>query len=291
MQDSHSLEDLKLYHSEAIQFFGSELMLLKDIISKIVDERLSKAIPLLIACGQTGMALLQMSTKIDCHTREVVMLSRSFMETITNFCYVGVCDEKEFRAFILHPIYKYYHNASIPKIEEHLDLDKIVESVKKFDAIRKEKQEELKKKPLVQEALAVFSETKKNLNWSKKNLNQKIEILEKWGKFMDFLFTLNKIEYYSDASEALHGSLYGCTYGFGIFDPDFNSTSKEELEKKLYKENTYVLLHLGMLIHESFTLISYSNDIEELYNHSYNNRTQALNLLLYVMGRNNSYNH
>ena len=104
MATTHSLENLKHYHNEAIQFFGSELMLLKEAVPKIADERLSKAAVLLIRCGQTGEALLQLSTQIDTHTTNAAMLARSFMETTTNFCYVGVCDEKEYRAFLLHPI-------------------------------------------------------------------------------------------------------------------------------------------------------------------------------------------
>lgn len=283
MTTTYSLEDLKHYHSEAIQFFGSELMLLKDTIPMIKDSRLSKAATLLVGCGQTGAALLQLALQVDVHSREVAMLARSFMETITNFCYVGVCDEKEYRAFILHPVYKYYHNVGIPKMEEHLDLDRIEESALEFDTKRKEKQKNFKKIPLVQEALTIFSETKMNLKWTKKNLEQRIEVLEKWGKFMDCIFTLNKLEYYSDASEALHGSLYGCTYGIGIFDPEFDHTSEEELNKKLYKDNTCMLLHLGILIHESLTLISYSDSIDEIYGHSYKNRTAALNLLFHVI--------
>lgn len=211
------------------------------------------------------------------------MLARSFMETITNFCYVGVCDEKEYRAFLLHPIYKHYHNVGTPKMEEHLDSDRLVESALEFNAIRKEKQKKLKKVPIVREALTIFSETKKNLRWTKKNLEQRITVLEKWGKFMDCIFTINKLEYYSDASEALHGSLYGCTYSVGAFDPEFDHTSEEELRKKLYKDNTCILLHLGTLIHASLTLISYSNSIHEIYGHSYNNRTAALNLLMHII--------
>lgn len=283
MTTTHSLDNLKYYHNEAIQFFGSELMLLKEAVSKITDERLAKVATLLIGCGQTGAALLQLALQVDVHTREVAMLARSFMETITNFCYVGVCDEKEYRAFILHPIYKHYHNVSIPKIEDHLDLDRIEESALEFDAIRKGKQEQLKKIPVVQEALTIFSDTKKNLRWTEKNLEQRIEVLEKWGKFMDCIFTLNKLEYYSDASEALHGSLYGCTYGVGVFDPEFDHTSEEELNKKLYKDNTCMLLHLGILIHESLTLISYSDSIDEIHGYSYKNRTAALNLLGHII--------
>ncbi|MGV0833268.1 hypothetical protein ACTS9D_13810 [Empedobacter brevis] len=98
---------------------------------------------------------------------------------------------------------------------------------------RKQKQVELKNIPIVQEALDIFSETKSNLNWTKKTLDQRIMTIQKWGKLLDVFFTLNKIQYYSDASETLHGSLYGCTYGIAAFDPDFDRTNSEELNKKV----------------------------------------------------------
>jgi hypothetical protein len=278
MKTTHSLNDLKRYHNEAKQFFESELMLLKQAIPKITDDRLEKAAVLLIGCGQTGAALLQLANQIDSFTRESAMLARAFMETITNFCYIGVCDETEYRAFILHPIYKHYHNVGSPTMED--DLDFMSENI----SAREVKQNELKKIAIVQEALTIFSETKSTLSWSKKKLYEKIEVIERWGQILDVFFSLSKIQYYSDASEALHGSLYGCTYNTGVLDPDFEHTKEGELDKKLYKDSACILLHLGMLIHESFTLISYSNDIKEIWDYSYQNRGQALNLLFNILG-------
>lgn len=288
MSTTHSLDDLKRYHHEATQFFASELILLKEAIPKIVDDKLAKAALLLISCGQTGAALLQLANQTDTFTSESIMLARAFMEKITNFCYVGVCDEKEFRAFLLHPVYKYYHNVGLPKMEDNLDFKTPVDymdSVNKNLAARKEKQDKLKKIPIVQEALTMFSETKTHLNWTKKTLGQKIDVIAEWGKLIDAFFTINKFQYYSDASEILHGSLYGCTYHIGVFDPEFDHTKEEELSKKLYKDSTCILLHLGMLIHESLTLISYSNDIKDIWKYSYDNRGMALNLLFFVLGR------
>lgn len=92
----HSIEDLKHYHQEATKFFASELMMLKEAISKITDERQLKANLLLMSCTQTGAALLQLANQTDCFTTESIMLSRAFMEKITNFCYVSICDEKEY---------------------------------------------------------------------------------------------------------------------------------------------------------------------------------------------------
>lgn len=277
MQPNHSLEDLKKYHNEGKQFFSSQLMLLKEAIPRIKDDRLAKASVLLMSCGQTGGAILQLATQTDVFTREIVMLARSFIEKVINFCYVGVCEEKEFRAFILHPVYKQYHLVGTKGITDNMN------AIEKVIAERKEKQTRLKENPIVQEALAMFSETKRNLSWTKKSLNQRIEALEKWSKMLDVFFTISKWEYYSDASEALHGSLYGCLFNLGSFDPDFDRENPEELEKKLFKDNTCILLHLGMLVHESFTLISYSDDVKQVWEYSYENRGHALNLLFHVL--------
>lgn len=275
----HSLEELKHYHCEATNFFASELMMLKEVIPKITDEKQLKAAILLISCTQTGAALLQLSNQIDSFATESIMLSRAFMEKITNFCYVSICNEKEYRAFILHPIYKHYHYVGSLKPEDDINLENIKEDQK----VRQKKQEELKKMEIVKEALQIFSERNPNMNWTKKTLNQRIKALEKWGKFFDVFFQLSKIQYYSDASEALHGSLYGCSYNIGVFDPEFDSNKDGELEKKLYKDSACNLLHLGMLIHETFTLINYSADIKSIWEHSYDNRVVALNLHFHIL--------
>lgn len=278
MGTTHSLENLKHYHNEAIQFFGAELILLQEVIPKITDERIAKTATLLISGKQTGAALIQLATQVECFSSEVTMLARSFMETVTNFCYASICDEKEYRAFILHPVYKYYFKVGIHLMDEMKDYETYRDHA---DAIVK-KRKELKEIPVVQEALTIFSETKPNLSWSKKSLNERIKVLEEWGKFLDVFFSLNKIQYYSDASEALHGSLYGCTYDIGVFDPEFDHTNKEELYKKLYKDEACMILYLGTLIHESLTLIKYSNDISDIWDYSYKNRGLALNLLSYI---------
>ncbi|RZK26820.1 MAG: hypothetical protein EOO43_01655 [Flavobacterium sp.] len=289
MMPTHSLEDLKHFHNEATNFFGAELMMLKEVIPMIKNDRIAKAAVLLMSCGQTGAAFLQLANQTDSFTRESAMLARAFMETITNFCYVGICDDKEYRSFILHPIYKQYHNIGSYKMENDLDfsatdnIEEIANKYKKEKLEKDAKQAKMRESKIVQEALAMFSDTKPTLNWSKKSLNERLDVLRDWGKFMDFFFAINKMQYYSDASEALHGSLYGCTYNLGMLEPGFNLDKKDELEIKLYKDSTCMLLHLGMLIHESFTLILYTDNIKEIWEHSYKNRGHALSLLFHVI--------
>ncbi|HEV7780810.1 MAG TPA: hypothetical protein VGO58_06070, partial [Chitinophagaceae bacterium] len=100
MPTTHFLENLKHYHHEATQFFAAELMLLKEVVPRITDERLTKPAMLLFSAGQTGAALLQLANQTDTFTSASVMLARSFMEQLTNFCYVGICNEKEYQAFL-----------------------------------------------------------------------------------------------------------------------------------------------------------------------------------------------
>lgn len=278
MPTIHSLENLKSYHLEAIRFFEAELMLLKEAVPKITDNRISKTATLLMSGGQTGVAFLQLASQVETFTSESVMLARAFMETITNFCYASICDEKEFRAFVLHPIYKYYFKVGSYSMEEANSYTNYEE----YAEVIRRKRKELKQIPIVQEALAMFSETKPNLKWTKKSLNERVEALEKWENFFDIFFNLNRMQYYSDASELLHGSLYGCTYELGIFDTGFDSTNEEKLSKKLYKDSACMIIHLGTLIHESLTLIKYTNDISEIWEYSYKNRGYALNLLTHI---------
>ena len=277
MEDPHSLKDRQQFHHEAMHFFASQLALLKDVVPMVKSDRLAKAAMLLINCGSTGAAILQLTSQVNFYSNEVMMLARSFMETTINFCYVVLCDESEYRAFLLHPVYKSYHNVGKQKMEEYFKNDY---NEKKL----KEKQEKLGDFPIVQEALAMFSETKSNLNWSRKKLDEKIEIIKERGKLMDVFFTISKARYYSNASEILHGSLYGSAMGIGFFERGFDYNDGEKINKRSYKENTIVLLHLGMLVHEIFSVISHTEDIEELWRNSYNNRNLALNLLFNSLG-------
>lgn len=75
MPTTYSLDDLKHYHSEAINFFAAELMFLKEVIPNITDERLKKAGSLLFSCGQTGYAILQLASQTDTLTGQSAMLA------------------------------------------------------------------------------------------------------------------------------------------------------------------------------------------------------------------------
>lgn len=274
----YSIDELKRYHEEASGFFGAQLSILKGVVHEIKDDKLAKAGILLLHAEHTGTSILLLLKQHNDPVSQCAMLARSFLETITNFCYIGICDEKEYRKFLLHPIYKQYHNTGMISIDENFEEDRGI-------AKRNERQSKLKEVDIVKEALDLFSEVKQDMPWSNKKLYEKIAELEKWGKMFDVFFTIAKSQYYSDASEAIHGSLYGSTYHIGGFEPGFDPTNTEELNKKQLKENACMLLHLGMLINEVLTLISYTSEIEEFRRHSHSNLRGGLGLLMHIWER------
>jgi hypothetical protein len=182
MSTKHSLDQLRHYHNEAIQFFASELMLLKEAIPKIDNDRLAKAGMLLMSCNQTGGAILQLASQADTFTNESIMLARAFIEKVTNFCYVGICDEDEYERFVFHPLYKNYHAVG------HFSKEDESESIDERKALRIERQDKLRSLPAVQKALTIFSETNERLHWTKKTLSQRIETIRQWGEVVGFLF-------------------------------------------------------------------------------------------------------
>ena len=133
--------------------------------------------------------------------------------------------------------------------------------------------------------MSLFSEKNPNMNWSKKTLDQRISIIQDRAKIFGCFFAILKFQYYSDASELLHGSLYGYLNNYGTFDPNLDISKDEEYSKKSYKNNTVILLHLGFLLHDVMTLISHSTNIKQLWEHSNKNMGFASQLLTLVLER------
>lgn len=277
---THSLENLKHYHQEACNFFAAELMMLKDVLDLITDEKHKEITIILMSAGQTGAALLQLASQVDVFTDESTMLARSFIEKLTNFCYLSVCEEGEYKRYRLHATYKHYHLIGSMNWEDN------IENYDKYRADKEEEQKRLRQIPEIQEALKLFSETNQNLNWTKKPISERIKVLEKWGKMLDVFFFINKDYLYAKASESLHGTLFGCGYLLGFEQYKYGSTDPDYVHKKLYRGSTSLLLHLGFLIHETFTVFHYTNAIQELWDRSYVNRNQAFNLLYHVLEKN-----
>ena len=93
-----------------------------------------------------------------------------------------------------------------------------------------------------------------------------------------WIFLINLFHIYDDASEALHGTLYGSAFRTWQFTPT-KSNDLEYLDKYTRKNTTFLLWQLSCLFHEAIVLISEKNDIDYLLKKSKQNQSDATELM------------
>lgn len=209
---------------------------------------------LLSSMCSTGSAILELSDKPEYFYCEMIMLARSFIEKGINFCYLNICNEEELEKFLLHPLYKSYSRLKQEKSAWNHRIK-----------INYEWKVNLENQSL-QRALILFP--KENLNWSKKNIHEKLNEVADNTSINIPVFLMNTLMIYSNASEALHGSLYWCSFHTYAYDPWIDHTNPKKVEENSYKNLTLLLAQLGSMIHEIIKYLWGSNEIWTLVNNS-----------------------
>jgi len=233
------LEKSKFYLEELRKFFWCQLTILKGLFKCKLKGRAEEVKIVLGSTCCTGWAIYELGRDYERYYAEMMMLARSFIEKIINFCYVMVCDETEYKKFLLHPLYRAYHQMEKSKHAGDVKL-----SIKFLG------RHFIKNNPKVSEALRLFSENNPRLNWSDKNLDQKVAIIKEKTNINIGIFLMNTLTIYSNASEALHGSLYGCSFHTGAYDPSVDISNEKEMEINLIKNTALLYAQLGFMIHE-----------------------------------------
>lgn len=190
---------------------------------------------------------------------EAYIISRSFFEKCVNFCYLNICDDKEYENYIDWFYQKnmrliYTRQKAFRSIEHEVKLPDICEMTSKFQVLKKFSGKKGGEKP----------------NWTDVSIYQRIIFIE--SKVTSFprpmyLATMNTI--YEDASENLHGTLYGATFHmlslYGVNKTD------EETQKHIIGLATNLYFFLGYLIDGIFSVVTTKISIDELRNKSKDN--------------------
>jgi hypothetical protein len=248
-----SEEDLKFRILDLGKCFLAELSLLKECYANPDLEGRAKEVRVVIASAcSTGSALYSLSNTPQYFYAEMVMLARAFIEKITNFCYLQICSDKEFRKFLMHPFYKLFHNT-----------DRGKRSGQKEISIKYSGRNELLNNPKIKEALQLFSETNSKKNWSDLGIDQKVALIGQKTNIRVEFFLLNTLSIYSDASESLHGSLYGCALPTGAFVPNAEPPAIHVL-----KYTAILIDQLGSMINETIRLLSLNKNIMPIFEKS-----------------------
>jgi len=240
-------------------FFMSQLALLEQLyqhqftnLKHLEDARVGKLYPLLFSIHHTGISISVLSRHL--HINECYILARSFLERLIIYIYLFSCDESEYSRYISYTKQKGYRvlNRSFVAGDSEVRL--------KWSGII-----DLEKEPDLKEAVNTFTSEKgkPKTRWTSQSLSKMIQSIASRGKLEIGYMMLAILWIYEDASEALHGTLYGSTFHIGTFIGKIPS-SKEELKKNWNEQFSALFLALGTCMHtliQSFHKVANVDDI------------------------------
>lgn len=229
-------------------------------------ERISTLHPLLFALCDTAHAVLTLS--LHQYLNETFMLARAFLECLINYCYLLVCDQSEYDRFIAHTRQKGFR--ALRRTVEGSGLRAELSFTGKVDA---------SEIPGMQEALDLFTGKRGGeiTRWTDVSLPERVgELAKRGGSGKPGPLMLALLAIYQDASEALHGTLYGSVFHCGVFQPGSVPASPESLKQTINQEFSMILLLLGIAIDTLVAVVSVLLPVQTLLERSSHNVAEIL---------------
>ena len=236
-----------------------------DKVKNCQQERPEKLFPLFCAIIEDSISLdiLALNSRLN----QCYIISRALLERLVNFCYLLYASDDEYTSFV-----DYTKNKAARSLSREIQIDGKTKVSLKFSNGEYELPQDYKD--------AVDKFTSKNgreiPRWTSLNIDKRADFLDKKsGKNL----LLHVLMIYADASEALHGTLYGSLFHFGIYNPGSTPTDQESLDRQRYSTLSflyfmgssaigtllYSLKENGVKINESFetTEISFKHASQE----------------------------
>jgi len=199
-------------------------------------DRIASLYPLLFSIHSTALSIGLLAR--HGYLNECFMLARAFLERLINYIYLLFCNEEEYLRYLAHTKQKGFRmlNRSIKAGDLQVEL-------KWSGSVDLDKERELK------EAIDLFTSEKGReiTRWTSVVLSDRLgTIAEKGGlEIGPLMFALVGI--YQDASEALHGTLYGSIFHIGVFTKKLPSR-KSALYKTYNEQFSVLFFALGVCV-------------------------------------------
>jgi hypothetical protein len=190
---------------------------------------------------------------------ECVMLARGFFERILNICYLLICHNVDFENYRKHTIQKAHR-----KLEQEFVAGDIKIGLK-YSSKNHAPQSDILKDALKSFSSKTGGERKR---WPSHTIPERINILRENSKANIGLFLHYQLAFYTDASEALHGTFYGITFHTGAYSPSLDTSDIEEVKRSLQKNMTLLFCTTGSLLHELLVVLKKNNSIDDYFQHS-----------------------
>lgn len=248
---------------EFYEFFVKENDLLRRLIEHqhnelghLKDTRLDQLYLLLASIYSCSSAILTLLKNLaflnDCY-----MLSRAFLERIINYLYLLSCGEEEFHKFVMYNKYR---------------------QVRSFDCELKAGQYTAKLKHTSSAEIASSSEFKKIVDmftsrkgkpinrWTSRSIPKRLESITNLGKVDIRYLLISVLSIYEDASEALHGTIYGSAFQFGTLQEKHETRS--DFIRSVHGNASVLCVQLGTSLHTTFKAFTEISDIHKFLQES-----------------------
>lgn len=199
---------------------------------------------------------------------EAYIVARAFLEQITNFCYLMVCNANDFNSYIEYGVQKSIRSKQFKAKNMGVIINKEIENNIE--------------NPGLKDILDRF--TGKNggekRRWTNKNLQNRIEEINcKIEDFNGGVYANAALLVYEDASEVLHGNYYG----FLLTNKLFHGESEAQKKESYYLMTGLLFSGLGVLVPEMLKIVSRIMPIKPIMEKSecsYKKHTEAYLRLL-----------
>lgn len=177
-------------------------------------------------------------------TNQAYIVSRALLERLTNFCFLQLCTDVEFSNYVDYSINKAGRS-----------LDRSIETNGQVKARIALNSGDLELPPEVNAAVDKFTSERgrEKTRWTTVSLPDRAAVIE--AKLGNTGLFMSLLTIYGDASEALHGTLYGAAFHLGTYEisPPHDQAS---LEQHFHQTLSALYLMAGGSIDTLFTLLA-----------------------------------
>jgi hypothetical protein len=241
-------------------------MLVGATSKELIDERLKRVKIVLGSISQTATSIAILAQ--HSFSNEAIMLARSFIEKAINFCYIVICSEEEYQNYIQYSRQKAYR-----KLDRNIEVNGKRVGLK-FSGKNKISSE-------LKDCLDKFTGEKggEKTRWTKKSIIERLELVDKEKIINSGIFMLAYLSVYEDASEALHGTFYGCAFHTGFHLPEFKSGNKEDAIIREQKNLSTLAVNCGSIIENVIAIMNTRDNVGEYLDKAKNNSKNTIKLM------------
>lgn len=231
------------FTNQLFQYYRKQSDLLQELYKHQFDalktnpnERVDSLYLLLFSMHDTAEAvgMLTANHKIN----EAYIMARALLERIINYIFLLYCDEEDYKKYLLYT-----------KQKSHRILKKNIKVGELIAEIKWKGKLSLQNDPELQKAISLFTSKrgKTITRWRGRSLLDMLNILSQNTDIDVKPLMLGLLAIYDDASEALHGTIYGTIFQIGIFTRG-NLKTKSQIIRSVHGQLSMLLLALGACI-------------------------------------------